>query len=109
MAKNTFNNRMHMKSEVLYVDESGNPGTTAVQHNMRHPFFIISFCYCKNPSVLKRECMKLLNRLHKKHLYPKKIREVKFYPFATLQKHGIQLTRLQQTGSRTFIRYVKTC
>lgn len=93
--KNTFTNAMHMASYIIYVDESGNPGITSIMHNLDHPFFIIGFCYCKNPSILKRKCMKLLTNLHRKHQYPKSMKELKFFPTLALQHQGCTLDDIQ--------------
>ena len=74
--------------ETIYVDESGNTGTQAVEHNKKHPFFIIGFCYCKDPTILHRQLRRLLLKIQKKHLYPTGIKEIKFYPTHALEKQG---------------------
>ena len=58
----------------------------AVEHNRRHPFFIIGFCYCRDPSAMNRQLHRLLLRLQRKGAYPAKLQEIKFYPTPALRK-----------------------
>ncbi len=83
-----FLNKRRIKHEVIYVDESGNPGMTKIEHNNKHPFFIMGFCYCKKSKKLDKNLHRLLLKLHKDSIYPKKLKELKFYPTPALIKLG---------------------
>ncbi len=77
-----------MRHDVIYVDESGNAGMGKLDHNKKHPFFIMGFCYSKKPKKLNKHLHKLLLKLHKNNLYPSKLKEIKFYPTGALKKLG---------------------
>ena len=90
-----FYNRRKIKHDVIYVDESGNPGMKKIEHNNRHPFFVMGFCYCKKPKKLNKHLVRLLSSLHKGDLYPKKLKEIKFYPTPALLKLGYSISEIE--------------
>ena len=73
---------------VIYVDESGTPGTKAISHNHRHPYFILGFCYCKNYRRMTKKLHKLLQNLQRDDVYPTELKEIKFNPTSSLAKVG---------------------
>ena len=72
----------------IYVDESGDAGTKSLIHNKKYPYFIMGFCYYKNPVMLNRKMHKILLKHHKNGIYPDKLHEIKFYPTPALRKLG---------------------
>lgn len=70
----------------ISVDESGNAGTLAIEHNRKYPYFVIAFCFCKHPRYLQKKMFKILHNLHKSH--SKQLTEIKFYPTPQLIKSG---------------------
>ena len=83
-----FPNTKMTQRGTIYVDESGNPGVKSVEHNKKHPFFIIGFCYCANPRPLNKKLYKLLLEFQKKDIYPSRLKEIKFNPTQSLKKLG---------------------
>lgn len=92
------------RRDIIYVDESGNTGMQAVDHNRRHPFFIIGFCYCRDPSTMNRQMRSLLLRLHRSHIYPAKLNEIKFYPTPALRKLGYSEDEIKTVWSPNYSR-----
>ena len=84
-----------MNSPTIFIDESGNAGLKAKLHNQNHPFFIVGFCYAKNPKVISRKCRKLLTKFHKKETYHSKLKEFKFYPTPALLRLGCSKDEIQ--------------
>ena len=62
----------------LFVDESGDPGIFPTKHREKHPFFTYGFAYVKNPKNLNVQLKRYLKKIHKKGIYPKEIKELKF-------------------------------
>ncbi len=90
-----FSSRRKTRHEIIYVDESGNAGMRKLEHNRKHPFFIMGFCYCKKSKKLNKHLHKLLLELHKDNLYPSKLKEIKFYPTPALLKLGYSTDEIE--------------
>lgn len=69
----------------IYIDESGELGENTI-HNKNSPYYIMGFCYCKNPEAMGKSLKKILRKCQKKGLYPSNINELKFYPTFELAK-----------------------
>jgi len=63
--------------EIIFVDESGNPGLniTSIQ---RSPYFSFGFVYCRDPSALRKHLKRLLRREVRKNHWPQHVHELKF-------------------------------
>ena len=81
-------NIYHQLDQTIYVDESGDAGTKSFRYNKKFPYFIMGFCYCKKPAILKRGMHRVLLQCHKSGIYPTKLNEIKFYPTTELKKLG---------------------
>jgi len=68
---------LSLESEVIFVDESGDPGLTE-ESISKGRYFVLGFVYCKSPSQTRKKLRRLLKRLHPKK-YPLDLRELKFY------------------------------
>ncbi|VVB65027.1 Uncharacterised protein [uncultured archaeon] len=64
--------------EVIFVDESGNPGLLGSSVEL-HPYYAIGFVYCRDPSQLRTGLKRLLKREHERKRYPLDLHELKFY------------------------------
>ena len=64
--------------EVIFVDESGNPGLSSSSLEL-YPYYAIGFVYCKDPSQLRTSLKRLLKREHERNRYPPDLNELKFY------------------------------
>ena len=84
----TISDMFRNQRGAIFVDESGNAGTRALDHNKKYPYFVIGFCYCKNPKLLQKEMYRTLRKCQKEKLYHSKLGEFKFYPTPQLQKMG---------------------
>ena len=64
--------------EIIFVDESGDPGLSR-SSKIRSPYFAYGFVFCRDPTLLRKNLRRLLRRLHRRDKYPKELRELKFY------------------------------
>jgi hypothetical protein len=73
----SFLSSLSLESEVVFVDESGDPGLTP-EAISKGRYFVIGFVYCRSPGLMRKKLKRLLKRLHPKK-YPPHLRELKFY------------------------------
>jgi len=50
-----------VEGEVIFVDESGNPGLSSPSVEL-YPYYVIGFVYCKDPSQLRSSLKRLLKK-----------------------------------------------
>ncbi|MHA1431511.1 MAG: DUF3800 domain-containing protein [Candidatus Freyarchaeota archaeon] len=67
-----------MVSEVIFIDESGDPGLSTGSRRIR-PYYTMGFVYCDNAQGLRKRMRRLLKRLHLRKKYPLHLAELKFY------------------------------
>jgi hypothetical protein len=82
--------KIHTKveGEVIFVDESGNPGLSRSSLEL-YPYYAIGFVYCKDSSQLRSRLKKLLKKEHERKRYPLDLPELKFYlPSSDLIRWG---------------------
>jgi len=83
-------------SEVIFVDESGDPGLGQKSID-KSPYYTIGFVYCKNLPVFKKQMKRLLRKVHKRKQYPRHLEELKFHlPKSDLIKKGYDLDQLKK-------------
>jgi hypothetical protein len=83
-----------IEGEVIFADESGNPGLNK-KSIIDSPFFVIGFVYCKNPTQLRKRLKRLLKKMHDQKKYPPKLNELKFYlPDSDLIRKGYDIDQL---------------
>jgi len=73
----SFLSSLSLESEVVFVDESGDPGLTP-EAISKGRYFVFGFVYCNSPGLMRKKLRRLLKRLHPKR-YPADLRELKFY------------------------------
>jgi hypothetical protein len=90
-------NQFHkVNGEVIFIDESGNPGLSSVSVESS-PYYAIGFVYCKDPSQLRTGLRRLLKRVHERKWYPPTLAELKFYlPRTDLIKQGYTYDQLDK-------------
>lgn len=82
--------------EVIFVDESGNPGLSSSSLEL-YPYYAIGFVYCKDPSQLRSRLKRLLKKEHERKRYPPALLELKFYlPNSDLIQWGYTLDQLKK-------------
>lgn len=82
--------------EVIFIDESGDPGLTS-KSIKSSPFYSIGYVYCQNPSQLQKELGRLLKREHDSKRYPIDLKELKFYlPRTELMSKGYTVEELNK-------------
>lgn len=91
-----------MRSNAIFIDESGDPGLKSERHKFEHPFFIVGFCYCSSPRIANRKLRKLLTKLHKKEIYPSKLHELKFHPSPALRKLGYDEQEIKNNWEKKY-------
>jgi len=90
---------MQAPSEIIFVDESGDPGLSGRSKRSR-PYFVVAFVYCAEPSPLRKHLRRLLKRLHLRRKYPPHLAELKFYlPHTDLIQKGYTPQQLQRYDS----------
>jgi hypothetical protein len=82
--------------EVIFVDESGNPGLSNSSLEL-YPYFALGFVYCKDPSQLRSSLKRLLKKEHTRNRYPPDLPELKFYlPNSDLIRRGYTPSQLDK-------------
>jgi hypothetical protein len=85
-----------IEGEVIFADESGNPGLNK-RSITDSPFFVIGFVYCENPTKLRKNLKRLLIKVHRQKKYPPNLNELKFYlPDSDLIRKGCEIDQLEK-------------
>jgi hypothetical protein len=85
-----------IEGEVIFVDESGNPGLSRLSLEL-HPYYAIGFVYCRDPSQLRVSLKRLLRKEHDRKRYPPDLQELKFYlPNSDLIQLGYTTDQLKK-------------
>jgi hypothetical protein len=85
-----------VEGEVIFVDESGNPGLSSPSVEL-YPYYVIGFVYCKDPSQLRSSLKRLLKKEHERNRYPPALHELKFYlPNSDLIRRGYTPDQLKK-------------
>ena len=85
---------MSTVSEVLYVDEAGDPGLSEAARRVS-PYFALGFVYCASPVRMNIELRRLLRRKKKRKQWPEELDELKFYPSITKLRQRFGYTEEQ--------------
>jgi hypothetical protein len=84
------------EGEVIFVDESGNPGLFGSPREL-YPYYAIGFVYCSDPSQLRTSLKRLLRKEHERKRYPPDLKELKFYlPNSDLIQWGYTSDQLKK-------------
>jgi hypothetical protein len=86
----------------IFIEESG----TAILPNSKDDFFIVSFLYCIDPSLLRLMMRRCLTRLQIRGKYPYHLKELKFFlPLNYLKSNGY--TQPQIDAFKSFMPLVR--
>lgn len=93
---------MSLESDIIFVDESGDPGLSRKSIEMGK-YFVLGFVYCKSPSLMRKKLKRLLKRLHQSKKYPIECKELKCYlPRSDLISKGVSEIELDKFQNYMF-------